>query len=281
VGTVTPRPQPGNPRPRLFRLPAQQALVNRMGFNGPGMVAVARNLRARSNVRTFERSNVQTLVIGVNIGKNRDTPLERAAEDYLAAFETLAPLADYVTVNISSPNTPGLRRLHERTALEELLGALAERNRALARPRPLFLKISPDETAAAVEEVVAAGREAGCDGFVATNTTLARDGLRGRAAREEGGLSGRPLATRARDTVARIHRLTGGEAPVIGVGGVASAADAYALIRAGASLVQLYTGLVYEGPALVRDIKRGLAALLWRDGLRSATDAVGVDVPGR
>ncbi|HWQ15990.1 MAG TPA: quinone-dependent dihydroorotate dehydrogenase, partial [Roseiflexaceae bacterium] len=229
VGTVTPRPQPGNPRPRLFRLPSQRALINRMGFNSPGMASVARNLRDQRPTTTdlSEPSSFDvrrsSLVVGVNIGKNRDTPLERASEDYLAAFAALAPLADYVTVNISSPNTPGLRQLHERAALEELLGALAERNRALPRPRLLFLKISPDETAATIEEVVAAGRAAGCAGFVAVNTTLAREGLRGRAAREAGGLSGRPLAARTRDMVAHIYRLTGGELPVIGVGGVACA----------------------------------------------------------
>jgi dihydroorotate dehydrogenase len=274
VGTVTPRPQPGNPQPRLFRLPADEALVNRMGFNSPGMLAVAGNLGGQRSVRKGRHAPV----IGVNIGKNRDTPLERATEDYLAAFMALAPLADYVTVNISSPNTPGLRRLHERAALEELLGALKQENDRLRQPRPLFLKISPDETPAAIEEVVRAGLDAGCAGFVATNTTLAREALRGKAARESGGLSGRPLAPRARETVARVYMLTAGAVPVIGVGGVSSAADAYAMIRAGASLVQLYTGLVYRGPGIVRMITTGLVQLLWRDGCRSVADAVGADI---
>lgn len=267
VGTVTPLAQPGNPLPRLFRLPADEALVNRMGFNSPGMAAVAHNLREAGR---------SPLVLGVNIGKNRDTPLDHAAEDYTAAFDVLAPLADYVTVNISSPNTPGLRRLQSRAALAELLGALAAHNRALPQPRPVLLKISPDEPRDTVAEVVEAGVAAGCAGFVAVNTTLGREGLRGRAAREAGGLSGRPLAARARDTVALVHRLTGGALPVIGVGGVADAADAYELIRAGASLVQLYTGLVYQGPAAAQRIKRGLAALLRRDGFRSVADAVGI-----
>jgi dihydroorotate dehydrogenase len=280
VGTVTPRPQPGNPRPRLFRLPEDHALINRLGFNSPGMVAVARNLRnqrlgARQPRLWSSVLNPWSPVIGVNIGKNRATSLERAAEDYLAAFVALAPLVDYVTVNISSPNTPGLRRLHERAALEELLSALAALNARLSRPRPLFLKISPDETPAQIEEVVRAGQAARIAGFIATNTTLAREGLRGARAGEAGGLSGRPLAERARRTIAQVHALTGGALPIVGAGGVASAADAYAHIRAGASLVQLYTGLVYEGPDLIRRIKRGLAELLRRDGFRSVASAVG------
>ena len=289
VGTVTPLAQPGNPLPRLFRLPADEALINRMGFNSPGMAAVARELRdhrppaaghrppmtERGSDRLAVAGRPSSFVLGVNIGKNRDTPLELAAEDYAAAFSVLAPLADYVTVNISSPNTPGLRRLHGRAALAELLGALAAHNRALPQPRPVFLKLSPDEPCDTIAEVVEAGVAAGCAGFVAVNTTLGREGVRGRAAREAGGLSGRPLAARARDTVALVHGLTGGALPVIGVGGVANAADAYELIRAGASLVQLYTGLVYQGPAVARRIKRGLAALLRRDGFRSVADAVG------
>jgi dihydroorotate dehydrogenase len=262
VGTVTPRVQPGNPRPRLFRLPADRALINRMGFNSPGAAAVARNLRPPYSV-----------VVGVNIGKNRDTPLERAAEDYAAAFDALAPLVDYVALNISSPNTPGLRRLHERGALAELLATIGERNRALAAPRPLFLKVSPDETG--LEDVVAAGLAAGCAGFIATNTTLDRSGLRSRVARETGGLSGQPLAARARTTVAQLYRLCGGSVPIIGVGGIATGADAFALIAAGASLVQLYTALVYGGPALPQRIKRDLAQRLSQAGFRSVADAVG------
>ena len=282
VGTVTPRPQPGNPRPRLFRLPEDRALINRLGFNSPGMLAVARNLegwglgaRGPSYLPQPPTSSPQPPIVGVNIGKNRDTPLDRASEDYLAVFVALAPLADYVTVNISSPNTPGLRLLHERAALEELLGALAAANRRLARP--LFLKVSPDETPAQIEQVVQAGCEAGIAGFIATNTTVARPELRSPRAAEAGGLSGRPLAAAAQDTTARIYRLVGGRLPVIGVGGIASAEDAYARIRAGASLVQLYTGLVYEGPGVVRAINRGLARRLRRDGLASIVEAVGIE----
>jgi dihydroorotate dehydrogenase len=271
VGTVTPRPQPGNPRPRLFRLPEDEALVNRMGFNSPGAAAVAERLRSAPRAAKDEA----VPVIGVNLGKNRDTPLDRAADDYLAAFVGLAPLADYVAVNISSPNTPGLRSLQDAAVVRALLGGLVDANRTLPRQRPIFIKISPDETEAQVEAVVAAGAEAGAAGFIATNTTLERAGVRGRRAGEAGGLSGVPLAHRARQVVAQVYRLTGGALPVIGVGGVRDAESAYALVCAGASLVQLYTGLVYGGPALPAAIMRGLVGLLRRDGYRSVQDAVG------
>lgn len=276
LGTVTPRPQPGNERPRMFRLPEDAALINRLGFNSPGMVAVARNLRAWGpGGQLLETPNPQPPIIGVNIGKNRTTPLERATEDYLAAFVALAPLANYVTINISSPNTPGLRKLHERAALEELLGALASCNAGLARPRPLFLKVSPDETPEQIEEVVQAGSAAGIAGFVATNTTVSRNGLRGAAAGETGGLSGQPLLARSRAVIAQLYRLTGGRVPIIGVGGISNADDAYGHICAGASLVQLYTGLIYGGPTVPRAIMRGLAQRLRRDGWASVAAAVG------
>ncbi len=268
VGTVTPRPQPGNPQPRMFRLPEDRALINRLGFNSPGLREVAGRLRAARR---------PPVVVGVNIGKNRDTPLERAVEDYAAAFVALAPLADYVTVNISSPNTPGLRLLHERAALEELLGALARLNRAQPQPRPLLLKVSPDETPAQLDQVVAAALAGGADGFVATNTTLEREGLRGAARGEAGGLSGRPLTERARAVIAHLAGATGGRLPIIGVGGVADAAEAYGHLRAGATLVQLYTGMIYQGPGVVRSIKRGLVELLRRDGYQEIGQAVGAD----
>ena len=283
IGTVTPRPQPGNPRPRLLRLPEDRALINRLGFNSPGMLAVARRLRDHRPPTTEPQMSVvggpSSVVVGVNIGKNRDTPLERAVDDYLAAFMALAPLADYVVVNISSPNTPGLRRLHERAVLEELLGILGAANRRLDQPRPLFLKISPDETPAQIEDVVRAGCNTGIAGFIATNTTLGRTGLRSPLAGEAGGLSGQPLAPAAQAAVAQIYRLAGGRRPVIAAGGIASAVEAYARIRAGASLVQLYTGLIYEGPGLVRTINRGLARLLRRDGFSSVAEAVGTKLP--
>lgn len=287
VGTVTPRPQPGNQPPRLFRLAEDRALINRLGFNSPGMAAVAGNLRAyRQSLgdcslpyAAASLSGVQPpLIIGANIGKNRATPLARASEDYLAVFAALAPFADYVAINISSPNTPGLRKLHERDALEALLRELTLLNGKLPRPRPLFLKVSPDESPAQIEDVVQAGCEAGISGFIATNTTIARAGLHSALAYETGGLSGWPLAQAARQTVAQIYRLMAGSLPIIGVGGIASAEEAYARIRAGASLVQVYTGLIYEGPGLIAAIKRGLAARLRRDGYRNVAEAVGADV---
>jgi dihydroorotate dehydrogenase len=267
VGTVTPRPQSGNPRPRMFRLPEDQALINRLGFNSPGMAAVGVRL---------ERLHAlpKRPVIGVNIGKNRDTPLERATEDYLAAFTALAPYADYVVVNISSPNTPGLRALHERHALEELLGTLRNANTHLARPVPILLKVSPDE-GSAIRDVIEVGLAMGITGVIATNTTLARDGLRGAAASEVGGLSGRPLAPKSAAIVGEIAAMLNGQIPLIAVGGVSSAEDAYARMRSGASLVQLYTALVYEGPWLIQQIKQGLAKLLRRDNYANLRDAIG------
>ena len=288
VGTVTPRAQPGNDRPRMFRLPEDRALINRLGFNSPGMVAVARRLRDERRKTKDERQVLgrppssfvlrpSSPVIGVNIGKNRATPLERAVEDYAAAFVALAPLADYVAINISSPNTPGLRRLHQRAALDELLGELMLLNRRLAQPRPLFLKVSPDESPAQLEQVVGAACAAGIAGFIATNTTLSRDSLVSPLAGEAGGLSGRPLAERARQTVATIFGLTAGRLPIVGVGGVMSGTDAYARIRAGASLVQLYTAMIYHGPSLPSTIARDLARRLRHDGFSSVAQAVGVD----
>ncbi len=269
VGTVTPRPQPGNPRPRMFRLPEDDALINRMGFNSPGMLVVARRLRAA------RQAGMGDLVGGVNIGKNRDTPLENATSVYRAALLALAPYADYVAVNISSPNTPGLRRLHERSALEAVLGTLVEANRALPKARPILLKVSPDEDEPQLAEVVDVGMAQGVDGVIATNTTLDRRGLRSIHSGEMGGLSGRPLRQRAQERLALLHRLTDGRMPLIGVGGMFDADDAYARIRAGAALVQVYTGLIYRGPGMVYAINRGLAARLRRDGFKSLSDAVG------
>ncbi|HEX7124669.1 MAG TPA: quinone-dependent dihydroorotate dehydrogenase [Thermodesulfobacteriota bacterium] len=255
VGTVTAEPQPGNPRPRLFRLPADRALVNRLGFNSDGAEAVARRLAGAGPRR---------IPVGVNLGKTRAVPIERAVADYEASFDRLAPLVDYVTVNVSSPNTPGLRDLQAARQLRELVSALVARSRRLGpgragRPRPLLVKLSPDLADADLDAAVDAALEAGADGFVATNTTLRREGLSSPIA-EAGGLSGRPLAARARGVVAAVHRRTGGRVPVIGVGGLFDAEDVRAMLDAGASLVQLYTGFVYGGPFTVGRICRGLLA---------------------
>lgn len=267
VGTVTPLPQPGNPRPRMFRLPKDHALINRMGFNSQGMDVTARNLRERAP--TYAK-------IGVNIGKNKQTPLEQATNDYVQAFERLTGLGDYVALNISSPNTPGLRQLHERSALATLLETLAARNQLLANPHPIFVKISPDETLRQLDDVVAAVQQAGLAGVIVGNTTLDRTGLHGAARTESGGLSGRPLTTRARELIRYIHQGTDGTLPIIGVGGILNAEDAYGHIRAGATLVQFYTALVYHGPGFVKTLKREVAALLRRDGFSSVQAAVGV-----
>ena len=275
AGTVTPRPQPGNERPRLFRLPAERALINRMGFNNAGAGALAERL-AR-----FRASHPSALV-GVNLGKNRDTPLERAVEDYAAAMGAVAHVADYLTINVSSPNTPGLRDLQSRATLTAMAGELvslrermAEAGGAGNRRPPLLIKVAPELDEAALADVAAAAIEAGCDGLIAANTTLAREGLHSPHRDQAGGLSGRPLHARAVATVAALRRHTGGRLPLIGVGGIGTAEEAYDFIRAGASLVQLYTALVYRGPGLVREIKLGLAALLARDGFSSVAQAVG------
>jgi dihydroorotate dehydrogenase len=276
AGTVTPRPQPGNPRPRLFRLPAERALINRMGFNNAGAEALAGRLRTL-------RAGWPGAMVGVNLGKNRDTPLEAAAQDYVAALEAVYGLADYLVVNVSSPNTPGLRGLQAREGLRATLGAVAAARAtrvAVGEPRvPILVKVAPELDEAALSDVVAEALAADVDGIVAANTTLDRAGLRSPARAEAGGLSGAPLRPMALRTVARLHRLAAGRLALVGVGGVASAEDAYALIRAGASLVQVYTGLVYEGPGLFRRIRRGLLRLLARDGFARVADAVGAAPP--
>ena len=270
VGTVTPRPQAGNPRPRVFRLRADAALVNRLGFNGAGMAAVARRLERR------DRSNG---IVGVNIGANRDSRDPLA--DYAAAFDRLAPLADYVAVNVSSPNTPGLRGWQARDRLAALIDALRARRAAAGLDRPLLVKIAPDLTPEAVRGIAGLAAAEGFDGLIVANTTVARPpGLRSKRAKEAGGLSGAPLFARSTALLADIHRLTRGRVPLVGVGGVASAADAYAKVRAGAGLVQLYTALAYRGPGLLADIARGLAARLAADGFASLAEAVGAGANG-
>ncbi|WP_207460155.1 quinone-dependent dihydroorotate dehydrogenase [Azospirillum sp. SYSU D00513] len=276
AGSVTPRPQPGNPRPRLFRATEQGAVINRMGFNNEGLEAFAARLeRRRDDPRRAPG------VFGANLGKNKDT--EDAADDYVIGVARLAPLADYLVVNVSSPNTPGLRALQGREPLRALLGRVldARSARGLTRPPPLLLKVAPDLTEEDKADIAAVALETGIDGLIVSNTTIARPAEIPEPLRNEaGGLSGRPLFGPSTAVLRDLHRLTGGRLPLVGVGGVASGADAYAKIRAGASLVQFYSALVYAGPSLVTAIKRDLADLLRRDGFASVADAVGADAAG-
>jgi dihydroorotate dehydrogenase len=253
LGTVTPMPQAGNPRPRIFRLPEDGALINRMGFpNAGGADLLRRLLKARP----------EGVVVGVNIGKGADTPLERAREDYLVLLRAFYPVSDYLAVNVSSPNTIGLRRLQARGHLAGLLGELTrardELQAATSRRVPLLVKLAPDLTPQELADAVDAIMEVGLDGVIATNTTVARESLRSPRGRETGGLSGEPLRERATKCVREIHRLSGGGLPIIGVGGVAGVSSAQEKLDAGASLVQIYTGLIYHGPGLVREILDGL-----------------------
>jgi dihydroorotate dehydrogenase len=267
VGTVTPRPQPGNPRPRLFRLVEDEAVINRMGFNNQGLEAVLGRLKARRPVG----------IVAVNLGRNKDSA--DAVADYVEGVRHATPLASFLVINVSSPNTPGLRGLQRRQDLAGLLGAAkAARDEVADRRPPLLVKIAPDLTEAELADIAAVALDTGIDGIVATNTTIGRPAsLRGSHAREPGGLSGRPLFGLSTQVLGSVYRLTGGRLPLIGVGGVASGADAYAKIRAGASLVQLYTAMVYGGPGIVADIRRDLAALVKRDGFSSVAEAVGAD----
>jgi dihydroorotate dehydrogenase len=268
IGSVTPRPQPGNSRPRVFRLSADGAAVNRLGFNSQGIDAVAERLRKRS------RSGI----VGVNIGRNKDSA--QAVDDYVSGANVLARLADYLVVNVSSPNTPGLRALQGRSQLRQLLlgvqGALAdvpERERP-----PLLLKIAPDLTSEDKDDIAEVSLETGVDGLIATNTTIERPPtLVGRHRNETGGLSGRPLFGPSTQVLGEMYRRVGHQISLIGVGGVSNGRDAYDKIRAGASLVQVYTALIYQGPGLINRIKRELAGLLRADGFASLSEAVGAD----
>jgi len=269
VGTVTPRPQPGNTRPRLFRLPEDQALINRLGFNSPGADVVAARLAA------VRRTGAYPIPIAANLGKNAATPLEAAADDYVRVLDRLHAHADFIVANVSSPNTPGLRTLQMRAMVAPLLDALAARNRSLGE-KPLFIKVAPDLTRDELEAVADAVRGR-AHGLVATNATVRRDGLRSRHGAEAGGLSGVPVRRLATDAIRVLSRATGGRVPIIGVGGIMTAEDAYEKIKAGATLLEVYTGFVYGGPGMPRRITQGLARLLTRDGLRTLGEAVGVD----
>jgi len=274
VGSVTSEPQPGNPRPRLFRLPHDRALINRAGFNNCGAAELTQNIfRARPDC-----------ILGVNIGKSRRVAIEDAIPDYLETLEAVYDVADYVAINVSSPNTPNLRELQQPELLTNLLQGLQTRNRELAmkyrlsKPKPLLLKIAPDLAEAEIESIVNVALANSIAGIIATNTTVARAGLQTRRehvdACGEGGLSGAPLRERSNGVIALIYRLTRGALPVIGVGGVFTAEDAWEKICAGASLIQLYTGFIYEGPNVARRINEGLAGILKREGMSSLDEAI-------
>jgi dihydroorotate dehydrogenase len=273
VGTLTPRPQIGNPRPRLFRLAEDYAVINRMGFNNHGLDAAKRRLerRRRRGPSTPPAAALRTGIVGVNIGANKDSA-DRIA-DYAEGVRMMAPVADYLTINISSPNTPGLRGLQDKGTLQELLAAVMEA-RGASGP-PVFLKIAPDLDRAAIHDVAEVVTAASIHGLIVANTTVSRPSLRSRWRDETGGLSGAPLKALALERLRDVREATGGKLPLIAAGGIASGADAYERIRAGASLVQLYTALVYEGPGLARRICRELKALLARDGFARIADAVG------
>ncbi len=255
VGTVTPKAQPGNAKPRMFRLPEAEALINRLGFNNDGLDAFVTNVQ-KSGVR--RQASSPRLLLGLNIGKNAATPMENAVDDYLICLDGVYPHADYVTVNISSPNTQNLRALQSDEALDALLGRIAERRETLAAQHgkrvPIFVKIAPDLDAAQIEVIAATLKRHAMDGVVATNTTLAREAVKGlRHAEESGGLSGAPVLAASNRVIAQLRAALGQGFPIIGVGGVMSAADAVSKIRAGADVVQIYTGLIYQGPGLVKD----------------------------
>ncbi len=266
VGSVTPKPQPGNPRPRLFRLPADGGVINRMGFNNEGLDYMAERLRAARRPG----------IVGVNLGKNKDQ--DDAAKDYVAGVAAMGDLADYLVVNVSSPNTPGLRALQGRAPLEELLRAVLDARDKTERRPPVLLKIAPDLTEEDKEDIAAVILSTGVDGLIATNTTITRpDGLTGQARTETGGLSGSPLFDLSTRVLSDMRRLTEGKVPIVGVGGIESGERAYAKIKAGASLVQLYSAMVYHGPGLAARVCRELAEMLRRDGFASVADAVGTE----
>jgi dihydroorotate dehydrogenase len=264
IGTVTPRPQPGNPKPRLFRLEEDQAIINRLGFNSGGLDAAIDRLRRCP----------RTAIVGVNLGKNRDSHDSDA--DYAEGIRRASEVADYLVVNVSSPNTPGLRDLQRHASLQALLVPLLRTRDESRRRVPLLVKIAPDLTEQEREDIASVALAAGIDGLIVSNTTVDRPaGLVSTHATESGGLSGRPLSAASTSLLADMYRLTGGRLPLIGVGGVTSAADAYQKVRAGACLVQLYTALVFAGPRLVTEIKKGLVELLRRDGFTCIAEAVG------
>ena len=268
VGTVTFEPQTGNPKPRIFRLPDDKALINRLGFNNEGAAVI------RERLSGLKRK----CIVGVNIGRNKDIPNEEAVENYLKTFDALRNVADYITVNVSSPNTPSLRDLQSADNLEHLLGALQERNRVDGpSAKPLLVKIAPDLSEADIEAMTDISLRLGVAGIIATNTTIGRDGLKTSniAKLGSGGLSGRPVAERSTEVISQIYRHSRGKLPIVGVGGIFKAEDAYKKITAGASLLQAYTGFIYSGPSFAYDVVTGLAKIVRDRGFRSLDEAVG------
>jgi dihydroorotate dehydrogenase len=266
LGTITPRPQPGNPKPRVFRIPEHHALINRLGFPGEGMEAVAPRIEKVRRAGTRIR-------LALNFGPNKDTPLEQVAADYAALMKRLGALADFIVINVSSPNTPGLRNWQSPEKMRELFAAMNDVAAGARRP-PMLLKVAPDLDDATLGAICDTALALRLDGMVVCNTTLKRSEV-GVASTEEGGLSGHPLCELARDRIASVYRRTAGQLPIIGVGGIMNADDALGHIKAGASLVELYTGLIYGGPGLITTMKRELATLLRREGFRSISEAVG------
>lgn len=272
AGTITAQPQPGNPKPRVFRYPQQEAVVNRLGFNSEGAEVVAERIR-----RVRESGFPLPVPIGINIGKTKIVEGEEAVlEDYRDGFLRLAPLADFITINVSSPNTPGLRLWQEKEKLSALLGMLAQEAERLPKTTPLFLKIAPDMNEADMDDMIETAVENGIAGIIATNTTIAREGETAKM-ESPGGLSGKPLRAKSLEVLRFLHRRLEGRLPIIGVGGINSAETAYERIKAGASLVQIYTGMIYEGPFLPRKINKGLLRLMEKDGIKSISEAVGVE----
>jgi dihydroorotate dehydrogenase len=253
LGTVTPKPQAGNPRPRLFRLPPDEGLINRMGFNNEGVEAL---------VGRLQQKRPKGVIIGGNIGKNKTTPNEEAVNDYVYCFDKLFPYVDYFVVNVSSPNTPNLRELQDKEPLTQLLSTLQERNQKQPSPKPLLLKIAPDLTDSQLDDILEIAETTRLSGIIATNTTISREGLSTTKEKIEeigaGGLSGKPLRERATEVIRYLHDKSNGQLTIIGVGGITNARDAREKIEAGAALVQIYSGMVYEGPAMVKRIKKGL-----------------------
>ena len=289
IGTVTPKPQPGNPKPRLFRLAQDRAIINRFGFNSDGAQGVASNLSrvvrstavAAPAIRLKPDATAVGFRIGVNIGKNKETPNERATEDYLGTIDVLHPYAHYFAINVSSPNTAGLRDLQESQSLRSLVEQAVRRvqEKSPERAIPVLVKLSPDSAEDELLRSADAAVEGGAAGVIATNTTIGRPDLRSRAsAMEAGGLSGAPLKTAATSACRLLFRHFGKRVPIVGVGGIFTASDAYARIRSGATLIQVYTALIYEGPGIIRKMLTGLAERLTRDGFSRIEEAIGVDV---